>query len=141
MSADHHQHDPKDVHVPHILPLKVYFLVTFALFALTVFTLVTARLEHLFNFDPGQPWNIIIALTIAFTKVLLVALFFMHLYYDSGFMRITFFSGLFFLALFFLLTLVDTETRDKEAKPRPIEIIPAMEGYNRDGTPSNNVKH
>ena len=95
MSHDNH-HDPNDIHVPHILPLKVYFLVTLGLFVLTVLTVLTGKMEHFIGFDPGQPWHIIIALIIAFAKLSLVALFFMHLYYEVSFMRVTFLSGIFF---------------------------------------------
>ena len=139
--SDHAHHDPNDIHVPHILPLKVYVLVTLGLFALTALTIATGKIEDLINFDPGQPWNIIIALAIALTKVTLVAFFFMHLYYDTSFMRVTFFSGIFFLSLFFLLILVDTETREKEAKPREVKVIKALEGYNDDGIPIGISKH
>ena len=146
MSHDH-EHNNDDVHVPHLLPMKVYTGVGLALIFLTVFTVVTAKIEPVthaifgYGFQPGQPWNIIIALIIASTKALLVAFFFMHLKYDAPFMRLTFFSGLFFLSFFFIFTLVDTLTREKEAKPQSPNVIQHHPDYTPKGYHKDDKSH
>ena len=58
-------------------------------------------------------WNNIANLAIAAAKVLLVALFFMHLKTSSAAIRIYAVTALFALALLFGLTLADYRTRDQ----------------------------
>jgi cytochrome c oxidase subunit 4 len=54
------------------------------------------------------PWNIVVAMVIATVKAGLVALYFMHLRYDKGFIRITFMASLLFLSLFLGFVLMDS---------------------------------
>jgi cytochrome c oxidase subunit 4 len=118
-------------HVPHILPLKVYFMVAVGLLLLTV---VTVRVSY---FDFGT-WNLIVAMSIASIKASLVALFFMHLKYDERFNSVIFVSSLAFLGVFFALTLADTVDRGAvdPIKERAILPVPArpefMERYGID---------
>jgi cytochrome c oxidase subunit 4 len=69
-------------------------LVCLALLALTLLTTVLGRI-------PLGPWNLPIALLIAGTKALLIALYFMHLRWGPGIMRLVTAGGL--LWLFILL--------------------------------------
>ena len=131
MSHDHEHNS--DVHVPHVAPLKMYFGVAAGLMILTIVTVVTAKSGDIIGFKPGQPWDIIIALIIAMTKASLVALFFMHLLYETPFMRLTFVSSLFFLSFFFIFTLTDTLTREESAKPKEVIKVKAMKGYSVKG--------
>lgn len=113
---------------PHITPLWVYFTVAAGLLALTLITVYASRV------DLGA-WNVVVALSIAASKATLVALFFMHLFYDNKFYSIVFSTGILFLTIFIVLTMLDTETRDsiypETAKPlRPAAII-----YDANGTP------
>lgn len=113
---------------PHITPLWVYFTVAGGLLALTIITVYSSQV------DLGA-WNVVVALSIAASKAILVALFFMHLFYDNKIYSIVFVSGILFLAIFIILTMLDTETRDaiysETAKPlRPAAII-----YGADGAP------
>ncbi len=89
---------------PHVTPLKVYLTVGIALLALTAIT-VRISFIHLGG------WNVVVALLIASTKGALVALFFMHLYYDKKMYAIVFSMGLLFLSIFLALTLFDTLRR------------------------------
>lgn len=91
-------------HVPHILPLKIYFGVWAALLIGTVLTVAVSY------FDFGQ-FNIIIALLIAIVKAGLVATFFMHLKYDDKLNAVVFGGSLVFVFIFFFLTFGDTRTR------------------------------
>jgi len=63
----------------HVVPHRVYIKVLAALLCLTVLTVVAAKLPAL---DFGN-WNVAVAMIIASTKALLVALFFMHLKYEN----------------------------------------------------------
>jgi cytochrome c oxidase subunit 4 len=87
-----------------IVPKRVYFTI-FAL--LMVFTLLTVWVA-------SQDWgafNTIIALTIAVTKALLVALWFMHIKYSNRLTQLVVASGLFWLVIMVALTLFDYRTR------------------------------
>ena len=85
-------------------PIAVYFRVTGALFALLALTVGLAFV------DMG-PFNIVVAMTIAFVKALLVVLFFMHVKYSSKLVMLFAAAGVFWLAILFMFTLSDFLTR------------------------------
>ena len=86
-------------------PLVTYFLVWGALLAGTVLTYEVAKI------DLG-PFNPVVALVIATTKALLVALFFMHLRHASErLLKVVVASTLFFLMILLFLTLTDYMSR------------------------------
>jgi len=58
------------------------------------------------------PFNLVVAVGIATVKAMLVALFFMHLYYDNKLFMGVFLSALAFLGIFIILTMFDTMRRD-----------------------------
>jgi cytochrome c oxidase subunit 4 len=87
-----------------IVPKRVYFTI-FAL--LLLFTGITVWVAKL---DLG-PLNTIVALTIAVTKALLVALWFMHIKYSNRLTKLVVSSGLFWLVIMVVLTLFDYRTR------------------------------
>ncbi len=90
----------------HITPLKTFLKVYTSLIALTIFTVYTATQWNL-------GWlNTPLAMLIATVKVAIVALWFMHLKYDTKLNKVTFLSAFFFLLLFFGLTAMDVFTRD-----------------------------
>lgn len=91
-------------HEPHILPISVYLAVWAALVVLTAVTVAVSR------FDFGSA-NTLIALLVATIKGSLVALFFMHLYYDNKLNLIILVSSLLFVSIFFTPTLIDLATR------------------------------
>lgn len=84
---------------------KTYGKVLGVLIALTVVTVLAAGID----FGAG---NVVIALAIATLKASLVALFFMHLLQEKAMNSIIFVSGLIFLGVFLVLTMIDTGTRD-----------------------------
>lgn len=55
--------------------------------------------------------NLVVSLAIATIKVALVAVLFMELIHDSALIRIVAITGLFWLAVLFLLTFADVVTR------------------------------
>lgn len=103
----------KKEHV-HITPVKTYLAVAAALITMTGLTVAISFI------DLG-PFNITVALLIASVKALLVAFFFMHLFWDNKLYLILFASGLLFLTIFLTLTMFDTETRgsvNRQSKER-----------------------
>jgi cytochrome c oxidase subunit 4 len=90
----------------HVSHVKHYWVVWIALMGLMVLTVVLSRVPM-----PG-PLNTMIALTIAAVKATLVLLFFMHLKYESyKLSAVVFAAGLFWLLIFFGLSLIDYGTR------------------------------
>jgi cytochrome c oxidase subunit 4 len=88
----------------HIVPVRVYLIVFAALMALTATTVWVA-----FH-DLGR-LNVIIALAIAVTKAILVALYFMHVRYSSRLTQIVVGGGLLWLTIMIGLTMSDYLTR------------------------------
>ena len=86
--------------VSHVIPAGVLLGVFAALIALTVATVAVTWV------DLGA-LNLFVALGIATVKAALVALYFMHLRYDSPFNALLFVAGLAFVALFLGFTLMD----------------------------------
>ncbi len=93
-----------------IVPLKTYVLVFASLIALTLLTTGVAFI------DLG-PFNTVAALAIAFSKMLLVVLFFMHLRHSSGLIKVVLLAGFFWLAL--LVVLTSTDYRSRSWSPAP----------------------
>lgn len=119
----HGHHGPD--HVPHILPLSMYFAVGGGLLFLTF---VTVWVSY---FDFGS-FNLLVALAVAGLKASLVALFFMHLWWDHKFNAVIFVSSLLFLAVFIGFTMFDTETRgdrDEIKLSRPRNIAQPFDGF------------
>jgi cytochrome c oxidase subunit 4 len=86
-------------------PLKTYFAVWIAL-------LVGTYLTYRIAFVELGPFNPVVALVIATTKALLVALFFMHLKGASEkLLKLVVVSTLFFLMILLFLSLADYATR------------------------------
>jgi cytochrome c oxidase subunit IV len=93
-----------------IVPQKTYIVVFFCLIGLTLLTTGVAFI------DLG-PFNTVAALAIAFSKMLLVILFFMGVRYSGGLVRIVIVAGIFWLALLIALTTSDYHTRSWTPTP------------------------
>lgn len=89
-------HDPGHVVEPKVL-LSVFG-------ALLVLTVITVAVRYI---DLGQ-FNIWLALLIAVIKAGLVAMYFMHLRWDSPFNGIVLITSLFFVALFIGIAVLDS---------------------------------
>lgn len=107
----------------HVLPLKVYLGIGAALLFLTFVTVEVSL------YDFGG-LNIVIALAIASIKALLVAFFFMHLWYDNKLFFIAFTVCLLCLTVFIVLTMFDTSRRGDIEELRVKPINPRAEMYN-----------
>ncbi len=87
---------------PHVAPLPIMYGTFAALVLLTVAT-VGARFV-----DLGQ-FNIIVALGLAFIKAILVAMFFMHLFWDTKLNQLILVSTLLFLTIFIGIAIMDSD--------------------------------
>jgi len=88
----------------HIDARKTYYYVFAALIALTAVTTAVAYV------DLG-PFSVVVAITIAVVKMLLVALFFMHMRYGTALMKVVVLGGLLWLGILLLLSMADFVTR------------------------------
>jgi cytochrome c oxidase subunit IV len=95
----------------HVISVKTYLVVFFALLGLTALTTYVAFV------DLGEELNTIVALTIAVSKMLLVILFFMHVKYSPGLTKVVIIAGFFFLAILVSLTMADVMTRGWSPEP------------------------
>ncbi len=86
---------------PHILPLRIYLSV---FFALMIFTGVTVWVAH---YDLGI-LNTFVAITIAVIKATIVILYFMHLKYSARITWVVAGAGFVWLIIMISLTLSDT---------------------------------
>ena len=88
----------------HVAPKSLYYLIFLALMVGTVLTVVVAK------FDLG-PLNNIVMLAVAFTKALLVVLFFMHVRWGTRLTWVVAGSGFFWLLILFSITMADYMSR------------------------------
>jgi cytochrome c oxidase subunit IV len=95
----------------HVVPVKGYVAVFLALLVLTAVTTGVAYI------DLGA-FNTVVALIIAFIKMLLVVLFFMHVRWATGLTRILVLCGFFWLAIMVTFTLADELTRSWQVNPQ-----------------------
>ena len=86
---------------PHVLPAAVLVGTAATLLALTGITVASSRV------DLG-PFNVVFVLAIAGLKASIVALFFMHLRYESRFQALVLVCAVFFAVLFAGLVVFDT---------------------------------
>ena len=100
----------------HVIPLKTYLAVGFALIVLTAVTVAVSLINL-------GGWNAIVAVGVASVKASLVAFIFMHLLYDKKIFLVIFTAALLFLTIFIALTMFDTVRRGQlhEISDRPIE--------------------
>ena len=73
--------------------------------ALLILTVLTVGVHYI---HIPSPWSMIVAMGIATLKVALVALFFMHLYWDDRFNSLLLVASIAFFALLVGFTLLDT---------------------------------
>jgi cytochrome c oxidase subunit IV len=88
----------------HIDSARTYILVFLALITLTVVTTAVAFV------DLGD-FSVVVALAIAVCKMLLVALFFMHVRHSTQLTKLVLVGALVWLAILLMLTLTDFATR------------------------------
>ena len=92
----------------HIVPIKTYLKVLYALLFLTVLTVAVAK--PVTGVDFGV-LNATVAMAIASAKAAFVLLIFMGLKNDDKFYWVLFFTSVFFLVLFFAFCALDIYSR------------------------------
>lgn len=97
---DRHAHHPGSIGGVHVMPVPILVAVWLVLIVLTA---VTVGVTYV---DLG-PFNLWVALGVALVKASLVALYFMHLKYDSPFNGLILIASLAFVVLFIGITLLD----------------------------------
>jgi cytochrome c oxidase subunit 4 len=88
----------------YVVSVRIYFAVFGALMVLTAITVYASSV------DLG-PYNIAVALAIAFCKASLVVLYFMHVRYGSNLTKVVVIAAFVWLALLLVLTMSDFMTR------------------------------
>jgi cytochrome c oxidase subunit 4 len=88
----------------HIDSVKTYALVFAGLICLTIVTTAVAFI------DLG-PFSVVVALAIAVCKMLLVALFFMHVRHSTKLTKLVLLGGVMWLGILLVFTLADFGTR------------------------------
>jgi len=110
-AASHpHPHGPEEHGEHHVVPIPLYLTVFAALMVLLVLTLVAAY------FDLGE-WNVIIAITIAVVKAVLIILYFMHIRWGTALVRVFAGAALFWLTIMTILILQDYLSRSGATLP------------------------
>jgi len=94
----------------HVDSAKTYVVVFVGLIVLTIVTTAVAFV------DLG-PFSVVAALGIAVCKMLLVALFFMHLRHSTRLTRLVVIGGLLWLGILLVFTLADVVTRGRLGVP------------------------
>jgi cytochrome c oxidase subunit IV len=114
----------------HHLTPRIYVAIWAALIGLVILTLVLGEV-------PLGRWNFPIAFLIAMIKAVLIVLFFMHVRYSPGLIRVVAFAGFFWFAIMLGLTFADYFTRDWLEPNRlgPAPAVPASRGLQRQNTP------
>ena len=113
-------------HQEHIVSPKIYLTI------LIVLPIGTGATVYAAKIDLGR-WNIVLALTIAVTKMTLVILFFMHGKYSARRTKLIIASGFFWLAIMLVLTLADYTTR--HAEPSRSQLAPVRKLEPQPGAP------
>lgn len=104
----------------HVVPPRILIGVFVALMVLTFLTVAATWVEL-------GPANIWLALGIAVIKAGLVAMYFMHLRWDSPFNGVILISAMFFVALFIGIALLDSrEYAENYNPPGTIERSPVV---------------
>lgn len=96
---DHHEEH-------HVMPLKIYFGVFGALLVLSFLTVFVSKGIHL-----GAA-SLPVAMIVATAKASLVVLYFMHVLHDNRLIGLIVVACIFFMMLFFSMTMLDTANRD-----------------------------
>ena len=100
--ADTQPHDVFHETIGHVVPLRFLAAIFAALIALTFITVFVTY------WDFGKTPNLIIALAVAVIKASLVALYFMHLRWDSPFNSLVLIASFVFVAIIIAFALIDS---------------------------------
>ena len=97
-----HAHDDGGAIHIHVVPVRLLATIFLILMVLTVLTYTVTLI------DLGYTGNLIMAVSIAVVKGMLVALYFMHLRWDNPFNSVALLSAILFVGLFIVIASIDT---------------------------------
>lgn len=126
-SHDEHPHDPK-------AEARVYI---FTLIGLLILTAITVGASYI-QFGSSAA-NIVIALTIATIKAVLVSLFFMHLLHEKPVNAVIAVAGFLFLGIFLMFDFIDIGSRANVQPTNlhvPVAAAPAAPGGSTPAMPA-----
>lgn len=103
--------DGHGAHVGHTVPVSLLAAVLGILLFLTFLTVAAIWV------DLGRAGNVWVALGIATVKAIFVAMYFMHLRWDSTFNTLIFVASLVFLTLFIGISLMDSQEYAASMEP------------------------
>ncbi|MCB9845682.1 MAG: cytochrome C oxidase subunit IV family protein [Phycisphaeraceae bacterium] len=134
--TDPHGFHAHDTHGHHIVSLRTLLIVLSWLLVFTILTVFASRFEiwiaQAFKVEVPQSVNVLIAMSIAVIKGLLVVLFFMQLKYDSKLNSIIFAFCLLTVGIFLGFTALDLFSRDAIDRVKKHEIVAGGSGnFNR----------
>jgi cytochrome c oxidase subunit 4 len=118
--APRHESDPHrqgehimDTHESdhHIVPVSLYIKVILLLMVLLIITLGAAMVDFSKISPVLAPMNIIIAMTIAVVKAVLIILYFMHVRFSSKLVWVFAGAAFYWVVILFVLTLTDYMSR------------------------------
>jgi cytochrome c oxidase subunit IV len=104
MSNEHNEHaEHEHMNIPKYIGVFMVLVVG------TIVTYYTSLMDLDHTFFPGA--NTLLALLIAFTKMTVVILFFMHVWWNSKMIWLSAVAGFFWMAIMFAYTMQDYLTR------------------------------
>lgn len=101
------------------------------LVVLLILTAITVGASYI-NFGSG---NIVIALSIATVKAIIVGLIFMHLLHDKPVNAVIAVGGFVFLGIFLMFDFIDVDSRTNP-QPTNLHVLPAATAPATPGTPA-----
>ena len=114
MAAAHNADNVRRSGHVHVVPPALLLAVYGALLVLTFITVAVT------NFELGN-WNVWVALLVALIKAGVVALYFMHLRWDSPFNAICLICAMFFVALFMGIAILDAKEYHNNLLPPGVQ--------------------
>ena len=131
--VDKHASSNADPHAQHHVPMSTFNVIIILLMVLLVLTVIAA-------FIPLGEMNMIVAMTIACIKALLVILYFMHVKFSSRLTKVFVSASFLWLAILFGLTFPDYISRGWLGNSRGWEENPVKAAYN-EGTKDAEHSH
>lgn len=104
-------------HEHHIVPVSLYVKVIVILMVLLIITLGAAAVDFS-QYGPAlAPLNIVIAMTIAIIKAVIIILYFMHVRFSSKLVWVFAGAAFYWVIILFVLTLTDYMSRSMTYHP------------------------
>ncbi|MEM8835565.1 MAG: cytochrome C oxidase subunit IV family protein [Planctomycetota bacterium] len=120
---DDHDHDHGD-HEVHVIAFWPMFWCFLALVVLTFLTVWTSNIHYIGEYHISKNAHFLLAIAIATVKTVLVAGYFMHLFYDKLINTAIVVACLFAVLLFIGFSAIDVSSRQQVSPFDTVEIVP-----------------